>query len=212
MIGSTSCQWAWTQSSRPTPTSLMHIISFTSRFDITVVLEFYLENTRRVWLVKTFGFSQIRGRHRFNPSGILVTYTTSFKSKYTSSKAKHGWPSKGYNFTKGNIYRWKGSQGYWIWCRMKSNNGSDDPQRSWCEYRYSLRGRKNAEASDSRITWLVWCINRKKLWFPNQMIRGRHSDQGWIDWKHLVGQSIKVWINENQLMSKMTSKSERWFF
>ena len=47
--------------------------------------------------MKTFGFSRIRGRHRFNPSGILVTYTASFKSKYTSSKAGHGWPSIGYN-------------------------------------------------------------------------------------------------------------------
>ena len=32
MIRSTSCPWAWTQSSRSTPTSPMHTLSFTSRF------------------------------------------------------------------------------------------------------------------------------------------------------------------------------------
>ena len=50
-------------------------------------------------------------------------------------------------------------------CRITIQQWSGDPQRSWCEYWYWLRGRKNAEASDSRITWLVWCLNRKKLWF-----------------------------------------------
>lgn len=32
MIRSTSCPWAWTQSSRSTPTSPMHNLSFTSHF------------------------------------------------------------------------------------------------------------------------------------------------------------------------------------
>ena len=160
--------------------------------------------------MKTFGLSRIRGRHRFNPSGILVTYTTSFKSKYTSSKAEHGWPSRWYNLPKALCIRGRTHKviEYEVHCRITIQQWSGDPQRSWCEYRYSLWGRKNAEASNSRITWLVWCLNRNKSWFPKWRIRIRCSDQGWISWKHLVGQSMTIWLVDNQVMFKMTSEPE----
>ena len=35
-------------------------------------------------------------------------------------------------------------------CQIKSNKGTDGPQRSWCGYRYSIKGRRNASAPDYR--------------------------------------------------------------
>ena len=171
MIGYTSRPWAWTQGSRSTPTSPKHNLTFTSRFDNGISVESYTWwNTRWVWPVKTSEFTHSKEGIGSTHQGILETYTTSFGVDNTSSKLEYGYQSRGYKlpkalYTHGKAHKVIEYEGR---CRMKSNNGSGDPQRSWCEYRYSLRGRKNAEASDSRITWLVWCLNRKKLWFPNE--------------------------------------------
>ena len=154
MIRSTSCPWAWTQGSRSTPTSSMHNLSCTSGFWRSFSAEILSSKRQKSKTRENSWFTRIRGRHRFNPSGILVTYSTSFKSKYTSSKAEHGWPSKGYNLPKSIYTRGKAHEviEYEGRCRMKSNNGSGDPRRSWSEYRYSIRGRKNARASDYRTS------------------------------------------------------------
>ena len=101
MIGSTSDPWAWTQSSRSTPTSSMPNLSFTCRFRRSCRAENLSgKNTRMVWLVKTFGFTRFREGICSTHKGFLVTYTTSFKIKYTSSREEHGWPSRGYNLPK----------------------------------------------------------------------------------------------------------------
>ena len=81
MIRSTSCPWAWTQSSRSTPTSPMHNLSFTSHFRSCSVESFTWWNTRWVWLVKTSEFTHIKEGIGSTHPGILRTYTTSFKSK-----------------------------------------------------------------------------------------------------------------------------------
>ena len=69
MIRSTSCPWAWTQSSRSTPTSSMHNLSFTSHVRWSCSVEI-LSGEARVWLVKTFGFTRFR-------EGICSTHRAS---------------------------------------------------------------------------------------------------------------------------------------
>ena len=81
MISSTSCPWAWTQSSRSTPTSLMHNLSFTSRLKQSCV-EILSDITTVEYdswkLSGSHGFREgIGSTHR----GILETYTTNFRSK-----------------------------------------------------------------------------------------------------------------------------------
>ena len=82
MIRATSCPWAWTQSSRSTPTSSMHNLSFTSRVWWSCSVEnFIWQNTRRVWLMKTFEFTHIMKGIGSTHWGIVETYTTSFRGK-----------------------------------------------------------------------------------------------------------------------------------
>jgi hypothetical protein len=51
--------------------------------------------------VKTFGFSRIRGKHRFNPSGYHKNiYHKHSRVINTSSKVEHGWQNRGYNLPK----------------------------------------------------------------------------------------------------------------
>ena len=90
MIRSTSCPWAWTQSSRSTPTSSMYNLPFTSRFDKGISVEsFTWWNTRWVWLVKTSEFTHIKEGIGSTHQGILGTYTTNFGVNITSSKEEH---------------------------------------------------------------------------------------------------------------------------
>ena len=120
MIGSTSCPWAWTQSSRLTPTSLMHNLSFTSRLQQSCVE--ILSNITTVedsWkLSGLHGFREgIGSTHR----DILETYATSLKSKYHQLKSRARLRKQRIQFTKGIVYPRKGTQGYWI-RRTQSNN------------------------------------------------------------------------------------------
>ena len=70
MIRSTSCPWAWTQSSRSTPTSSMHNLSFTSRVWWSCSVEnFYLAKYQKSMTHEIFRVHTYYGRHRFNPSG-----------------------------------------------------------------------------------------------------------------------------------------------
>ena len=145
MIGSTSCSWAWTQSSRSTPTSSMHNLSFTSHVWWSWSVEnFIWQNTRRVWLMKTFEFTHIMEGIGSTHRGILETYTTTSGVIYTSSKAEHGLPSRGYNLPKALCIRGKAHKviEYEGRCQIKSNKGSGGPQGIWREHRYSTRGRR----------------------------------------------------------------------
>ena len=113
MIRSTSCPWAWTQSSRSTPTSSMYNLPFTSRFDKGISVEsFTWWNTRWVWLVKTSEFTHIKEGIGSTRQGIVETYTTSFNSKYHQLENRAWLRKQRIQFTKGFIYPWKGSQGY----------------------------------------------------------------------------------------------------
>ena len=101
MRRSTSCLWAWTQSSRSTPTSSMYNLPFTSRFDKGISVErFTWWNTRWVWLVKSSEFTHIKEGIGSTHQGILRTYTTNFGVINTSSKVEHCWSSRRYNVPK----------------------------------------------------------------------------------------------------------------
>ena len=65
----------------------------------------------------------------FNPSGILVTYTKNFKSKNSSSKAEHGWPSRGYNLPKALCIRGR-IQGFDMSERSDNNPQKDLADRN----------------------------------------------------------------------------------
>ena len=70
MIRYTSCPWAWTQSSRSTPTSSMHNLSFTSRVWWSCSVEkFSLAKYQKSMTHENFRVHTYKGRHRFNPSG-----------------------------------------------------------------------------------------------------------------------------------------------
>ena len=82
--------------------------------------------------MKSFGFTQIKEGIGSTHQGILGTYTTNFGVNNTSSKVEHGSQSRGYNlpkalYTHGKAHKVIEYEGR---CRMKSNNGSGDPQRS----------------------------------------------------------------------------------
>ena len=100
MIRSTSCLWAWTQSSRSTPTSPMHNLSSTSRYRRCSVEKLSREAPEEYdsWkLLASHGFREgIGSTHR----GILETYTTSFKSKYYQLKSRVWLSSRGYKLPK----------------------------------------------------------------------------------------------------------------
>ena len=112
---------------------------------------------------------------------------------------------KGYNLTKALCIRGKSHKliEYEGRCRMKSNNGSGDPQWSWGEYRYPIRGRKNANATDYGFIWIIQSLNAKELWFPKQGIRSRRSDQGWIN-------CIYQRHNQRQIVWSRTSSCSKW--
>ena len=116
MIRSTSCPWAWTQSSRSTPTSSMYNLPFTSRFDKGISVEsFTWWNTRWVRLVKTSEFTHIKEGIGSTRQGIVEIYTTNFNSKYHQLESRAWLAKQMIQFTKGIMYPRKGSQGYWIW-------------------------------------------------------------------------------------------------
>ena len=80
--------------SRSTPTSTMHNFSFTSLLKMFWVWKFTWWNTRRVWPVKTFGFTRIADSTDTTHRGILSTYTThdrikgyKLESKSTDNKS-----------------------------------------------------------------------------------------------------------------------------
>ena len=127
MISSTSGPWAWTQSSRSTPTSPKHNHTFTSRFDKGISVEsFTWWNTRWVWPMKSFGFTQIKEGIGSTHQGILGTYTTSFKSKYHQLESR-AWLAKGEDTIYQRHYvSKKGSQGYWIGRTLSDNNPTVD--------------------------------------------------------------------------------------
>ena len=99
MISSTSCPWAWTQSSRSTPTSSMHNLSFTPRFRKIVGQKIYLAKYQKS---KTRGNSRVHtdyGRHKFNPSGHFYE-SIQPSAEDTSSKAEYRSQSRWYNLPK----------------------------------------------------------------------------------------------------------------
>ena len=123
MIRSTSCPWAWTQSSRSTPTSPMHNLSFTSCIRWSCMVENYLVKYQKgmacenLWVHTVFreGIGSI---HR----GILETYTTSFKSKYHQLESR-AWLAKSEN----KIYQWHYVSGKELpkWLNMKGDVGQN---------------------------------------------------------------------------------------
>ena len=161
-------------SSRSTPTSPMHRFSFTSHVRWSCSVEnFIWRSTRRVWFVKTFGFTWFS-------EGICSTHRGSWNHKpesleiiNSSSKAEHGWESRGYNLPKTLCIRGKAHKviQYEGHGRIKSDKGSGGPQGIWCEHRHSTRGRKNVRRSYYRNNRLIQSSNAKELWFPNQGIR-----------------------------------------
>ena len=175
----TSCPWAWTQSSRSTPTSPMHNLSFTSRVWWSCSVEnFIWKNTRRVWLMKTFEFTHVMEGIGSTHRGIVETYTTSFNSKYHQLESR-AWLAKSRN----RIYQRHYVSKERITSSLnmkdllnKSNKGSGGPQRIWCEYRHTTRGRKNARTLDYRNNWLTQSSNANELRFSNQGIRSQQSD------------------------------------
>ena len=116
MIRSISFPWAWTQSSRSTPTSPMHNLSFTPHFSWSCSVEILSGKSPGEYdswkLLGSHGFREgIGSTHR----GILETYTTSFKSKYHQLESRARLRKQRIQFTKGIMYPREGSQGYWIW-------------------------------------------------------------------------------------------------
>ena len=102
----TLCPWAWTQSSRSTPTSSMYNLPFTIRFDKGISVEsFTWWNTRWVWLVKTSEFTHIKEGIGSTRQGIVETYTTSFNSKYHQLESRAWLAKQRIQFTKGIMYR-----------------------------------------------------------------------------------------------------------
>ena len=123
MIGYTSRPSAWTQSSRSTPTSLMHNISFTSRLQKSCSVEILSGEAPEEYdswkLSGSHGFREgIGSTHR----GILGTYIINFKNNNTSSAVEHAWESGGYNLPKALCIRGKGYKvtEYEGRCRIKS--------------------------------------------------------------------------------------------
>ena len=143
MIGYTSRPWAWTQSSRSTPTSPMHNLSFTShvRWSCSVeILSGEAPEEYDSWkLSGSHGLEKayvqpIRLSWKYIPQASIVDIT--------SSKAEHGWESRGYNLPKALCIRGKAHKiiEYEGRCQIKSNKGSGGPQGIWREHRYSTRG------------------------------------------------------------------------
>ena len=142
-------------SSRSTPTSPMHNLSFTSHVRWSCSVEILSgKNTRRVCLVKTFEFTHIKEGIGSTHRGFIEHIPWTSGVNNTSSKVEHGWQSRRYHLPKALYSRGKAHKviEYEGQCRMKCNNGSGDPQRSWCEYQYSIKGRNNARASDYRTS------------------------------------------------------------
>ena len=127
MIGYTSRPWAWTQSSRSTPTSPKHNLTFTSRFDKGISVEsFTWWNTRWVWLMKTSEFTHIKEGIGSTRQGIMETYTTSFNSKCHQLESRAWLAKQMIQFTKGTMYQGKNSQGDWIWRTLSDSNPTMD--------------------------------------------------------------------------------------
>ena len=105
MIRSTSFPWALTQSSRSTPTSPMHNLSFTSHFRRSCSVEILSGKIPEVYdswkLSSSHSFrAGIGSTHR----GILGTYTTSFNRKYHQLRNKAWLRKQRIQFTKGIMY------------------------------------------------------------------------------------------------------------
>ena len=82
MIRSTSCPWAWTQSSRSTPTSSMHNLSFTSRVWWSCSVEkFYLAKYQKSMTRENFWVHTYKGRHWINPLGYRGNIYHKLRSK-----------------------------------------------------------------------------------------------------------------------------------
>ena len=154
MIRSASCPWAWTQSSRSTPTSSMYNLPFTSHFRRSCSVEILSRKIPEEYDSWKLSSAHIKEGIGSSQRGFLEHIPQTSGVIITSSKVEHGWQSRGYNLPKALYTRGKAHKviEYEGRCRMKSNNGSGDPQRSWCEYLYSIRGRKIAWASDYRTS------------------------------------------------------------
>ena len=97
MIRSTSCPWAWTQSSRSTPTSPMHNLSFTSRIRWSCMVENYLVKYQKGMACENLRVHTVFREGRGSTQrGIVETYTTSFNSKYHHLESR-AWLAKSRN-------------------------------------------------------------------------------------------------------------------
>ena len=84
-------------SSRSTPTSPMHNLSFTSHVRWSCSVEIFIWwSTRRVWLMKNFEFTHIMEGIGSTHRGIMEAYTTSFNSKYHQLESR-AWLAKSRN-------------------------------------------------------------------------------------------------------------------
>ena len=116
MIRSTSCPWAWTQSSRSTPTSSMHNLSFTSRVWWSCSVEkFYLAKYQKSMTHVNFRVHTYYERHRFNPSRHLRSIYHKVRSKYYKLERRALFKIRWYNLPKASGIRGKSSQAYLIW-------------------------------------------------------------------------------------------------
>ena len=91
MISSILGLWAWTRSSRTSPTSPMHNLSFTALLKIIWTWRTIWWRTRWVWPVKIFRVTQIKEGIGSTHQGILGTYTTTSGVINSSSTTEHGW-------------------------------------------------------------------------------------------------------------------------
>ena len=155
------------------------------------MLKFYLAKYQKSMTRENSRVHTVREGIGSTHRGILGTYTTNIRSNYHQLESRAWLTKQRIQFTKGIIYPWKGSQGYWIWRTM-----SDEIQQ-WIRW------------STTELMWVSVLNQRKKectgirLWFPKQGIRSRHSDQGWISW-------IDQRHNWRQIVWSRTSSCSEW--
>ena len=130
MISSTSGPWAWTQSSRSTPTSPMHNLSSTSRVRLSCSVEILSSEAP-----EEYDSWKLSGSH-----GLEKAYVQPIGASYkhipqvsrvniTSSKVEQGWESRWYNLPKALCIQGKAHKviEYEGQCRIKSIKGSVGP-------------------------------------------------------------------------------------
>ena len=125
---------------------------------------FIWRSTRRVWLVKTFGFTRIKEGIGSTHQGLLGIYTTNFESNDHQLESR-AWFAKSEN----RIYQWHYVSGkellevLGIRRTLSDDNSTKDlTVHNRVEVSIgTIRGRNNAKALDCRNNWLIQSSNGK---------------------------------------------------